>query len=267
MHLQRFWALCGLLAALVSAPALAFDHDYGDYGALLTDHVQLSDDQTRGSVDYAGLQQDRARLDALLEDWSAVSQKTFDGWSRDQQMAFLINAYNGFTLALILSEYPDLKSIRDLGSLFRSAWKIEFFTLLGKKRHLDWLEHDTLRAHYPDPRIHFAVNCASVGCPALQPRPFTAAQLSTQLDTATQRFLQDRARNHFDAESGTLHVTPLLDWYGDDFTVQGRVDRKAWLAQHAEWLTDTDAERARLRRQDFTLAFTDYDWSLNDAHR
>lgn len=132
MHLQRFWALCGLLAALVSAPTLAFDHDYGDYGALLTEHVQLSDDRTRGSVDYAGLQQNRARLDALLEDWSAVSQKTFDGWSRDQQMAFLINAYNGFTLALILTEYPDLKSIRDLGSLFRSAWKIEFFSLLGK---------------------------------------------------------------------------------------------------------------------------------------
>lgn len=76
MHLQRFWALCGLLAALVSAPTLAFDHDYGDYGALLTEHVQLSDDRTRGSVDYAGLQQNRARLDALLEDWSAVSQKT-----------------------------------------------------------------------------------------------------------------------------------------------------------------------------------------------
>ena len=265
MRIRAYWHLAGILAALISLPAQAFDHAYRDYGALLDAHVQLHDNKTRGTVDYAALKKDQAKLAAVLDTWSAVEPAAFEGWSRDQQMAFLINAYNGFTLSLILTAYPDLTSIRDLGSLLRSPWKRSFFSLLGAQRSLDWLEHDTLRAHYPDPRIHFAVNCASIGCPALQPRPFAADGLDAQLDAATRQFLQDRRRNHFDAKTGTLYVTPLLRWYREDFKVNGQADRSAWLAQHAEWLADTAADRKRIRQQDFELEFTDYNWNLNDA--
>jgi hypothetical protein len=257
--------LAGALVALLSLGAHAFDHDYRDYGALLTEHVHMADDRTASTVDYAALKRDGAALQSVLGTWSAVTPEDFAEWSRDQQMAFLINAYNGFTLALILTEYPDLDSIRDLGSLFRSAWKNEFFNLLGKRRHLDWVEHETLRTDYPDARIHFAVNCASVGCPALQDQPFRAAELDAQMDAATRQFLQDRSRNHFDADTGTLHVTPLLRWYAEDFTVDGTQNPQAWLALHAEWLTDTPAERARGAGGYFRIDYTDYNWELNDV--
>lgn len=257
--------LAAALLALPSLGAQAFDHDYRDYGALLAKHVRMADDRTASTVDYAALKQDRAALQSVLDTWSTVTPADFAGWSRDAQMAFLINAYNGFTLALILTEYPDLESIRDLGSLFRSAWKIEFFNLLGKPRHLDWVEHETLRADYPDPRIHFAVNCASVGCPALQSEPFRAAELDAQMDAATRHFLQDRSRNHFDTDTGTLHVTPLLRWYGEDFAVDGTENPKAWLTQHAQWLTDTPAEKTRVGQGDFRIDYTDYNWELNDV--
>jgi hypothetical protein len=262
--MNRWTSLLALLLGLHSAAALAFDHDYHDYGALLQAHVHWTAEGHHSSVDYAGLKAERAGLQAVLQSWSAVSRKTFDSWSRAQQMAFLINAYNGFTLELILSRYPDLKSIRDLGSLLRSPWKQRFFTLLGEPRHLDWIEHETLRPNYPDARIHFAVNCASIGCPALRPEPFRAATLEAQLDDSTERFLRDRSRNRFDARRGELAVTKLLDWYGADFTVDGQPDPRGWLARHARWLGDTPAERELIAAADFTLRYTDYDWSLND---
>ncbi len=253
------------LVAVLALPAQAFDHDYRDYGVLLAQHVKMSPDRSRSEVDYAALKQDRTALNSVLKAWSSVREETFAAWTRDQQMAFLINAYNGFTLELILTRYPDLTSIRELGSLFRSAWKIEFFTLLGQQRHLDWLEHEKLRPEYPDPRIHFAVNCASIGCPALQDQPFMADTLDAQLTQVTQQFLRDRDRNRFDAKAGTLAVTPLLRWYAEDFATGRSKDVTAWLAAHAEWLADNAAARARIAAGDFRLRYTDYHWGLNDV--
>ena len=257
--------LVAALALQLALPAQAFDHDYRDFGTLLAQHVRMSPDKTRSEVDYAALKQDRAALKAVLDEWSSVSEQAFSAWTRDQQMAFLINAYNGFTLELILTRYPNLKSIRDLGSLFRSAWKIEFFTLLGQKRHLDWVEHEKLRPEYPDPRIHFAVNCASIGCPALQDQAFVAEMLDTQLTQVTRQFLRDRERNRFDAKAGTLMVTPLLRWYAEDFAAGRGKDVTGWLATQAEWLTDSAAERERIAQGDFRIRYTDYDWGLNDV--
>lgn len=256
-----------VLAGMLSTPALAFDHQYAAYGRLLAAHVQWSADGHASTVDYAGLKRERDALQAVLAEWSAVSESTFERWSRAQQMAFLINAYNGFTLELILTRYPDLRSIRELGTLLRSAWKIEFFTLLGQRRHLDWVEHEKLRREYPDARIHFVVNCASIGCPALRPEPFTAERLEAQMDDSTERFLRDRSRNVFDPASGTLSVSPLLRWYAEDFTVNGQPDVRGWLAARAELLADDEASRARIAAGDFRLRYTRYDWGLNAAGR
>jgi hypothetical protein len=264
---QRAYAgwrrVLALTLALTALPALAFDHRYADYGRLLAEHVHWSADGHASTVDYAGLRQQKAALDDVLSRWSAVTETEFQAWSRAQQMSFLINAYNGFTLQLIVDAEPGLKSIRDLGSLLRSPWKQRFFTLLGERRHLDWVEHEKLRVDYPDARIHFAVNCASIGCPALRPEPFTADQLEAQMDDSTERFFKDRSRNRFDAGSGTLRVSKLLDWYAEDFTVDGRADPKAWLQARADWLSEDAAERERIRRGDFRLDFLDYDWALN----
>ena len=123
-------------SALLPWPALAqttFDHTYAAWDALLKKHVRWLPDGKQSRASYKGFAADRAALKTVLDGMSAVPQATFDGWSRPQQMAFLINAYNAFTVELILTKYPDLKSIKDLGSFVQSAWKQKFFTLLGEQ--------------------------------------------------------------------------------------------------------------------------------------
>ena len=266
---KRWWVparrllLAGLMLA-ISGPATALDAAYAGYGRLLTQSVQWSADGHASSVDYAQLQQRRAALDAVLAEWSSVGQAEFDGWTRAQQMAFLINAYNGFTLQLILSRYPKLQSIRDLGSVLRSPWKQPFFVLLGQQRTLDWIEHEQLRPRYRDERIHFAINCASVGCPALRPEPYIAAQLDAQLDDQQRRYLGDRRRHHYDAATRTLQVQAIYQWFADDFARNGG-SVAAWFAQRADLLSDAESDRVALRRADVRIEYLDYDWALNDS--
>ncbi len=252
-----------MVATLTAAGTVsAFDHDYADLGRALEAHVHWVANGHTSVVDYAGLKRDRAPLAAALAAFSGVTPAAFERWTRDQQMAFLINAYNGFTLELILRKYPDLKSIRDLGSLLRSPWKQPFFDLLGARRTLDWIEHETLRPRYGDARIHFAVNCASVGCPALRTEPFTAAMLDAQLDDQQRRFLTDRTRNRYNAADGVLYLSQIFRWYGDDFTGPQQT-LQDWLIAQAALLTDNAADAESLRRGTFRIEHLSYDWTLN----
>lgn len=252
-----------MMSALMTATAAsAFDHTYANYDRLLARHVHWTATGHTSVVDYDGLKRQRAELDAGLRSFSAVDRGGFERWNRSERMAFLINAYNGFTLQLILSRYPDLQSIRDLGSLLRSPWKQPFFTLFGAPRTLDWIEHDTLRPQYRDARVHFAVNCASLGCPALRPEAYVAVRLDAQLDDQQRRFLTDRARNRFNAAAGVLHLSQIFKWYGDDFAAADET-LEGWLARHAELLADSEADRQRLRRGDYRIEHLSYDWMLN----
>lgn len=263
-HWIRRLLMIATLTAAGSASAL--DHSYDSYGRLLGQHVHWVASGHASVVDYDGLRRDRPALTTALADFSKVTQSEFDVWSRAQQMAFLINAYNSFTLELVLAKYPDLKSIRDLGSLLRSPWKQPFFSLLGDTRSLDWVEHDTLRPRYRDPRVHFAVNCASIGCPALRLEPYTAEQLDTQLDDQQRRFLSDRTRNRYNAADGVLYLSQIFRWYGDDFTGNGRT-LQDWLSSQAAVLADNDADRHKLRSGDFQIEHLSYDWMLNAQRR
>src|SRR5476651_2001930 len=150
--------------------ALAFDQNHAVWDTLLKRHVVVAQNGSSSLVDYAGLTRDRSALNAYLDGLSAVTDTEYRGWIREQQLAFLINAYNAFTVKLVLTRYPDLKSIKDLGSFLKSPWKKEFFKLLGAERSLDDVEHGLIRARgaFDEPRIHFAVNCASIGCPMLR---------------------------------------------------------------------------------------------------
>ncbi|MGQ0502043.1 MAG: DUF547 domain-containing protein [Panacagrimonas sp.] len=260
-------ALCRVsfwVAALLATQAVAFDQAYTGYANLLQRYVHWTDAGHASAVDYAGLSREHARLRHELDGFSAVGKDEFDHWDRTQQMAFLINAYNAWTLELILGEYPDLESIRDLGGLFSSPWKKTFVRLFGAERSLDWIEHEQLRPRYADPRVHFALNCASVGCPALRPEPYVAASLETQLEDQQRRFLEDRSRNRFDAASGTLQVSSIFKWYGEDFSVQGK-GLDAWLATRAPLLADDLRDRDVIAAGRFEVQFLPYNWSLNDA--
>lgn len=269
-HRLRFVAALLLSLALFPglAAAQAFDHRYQAWTALLVKHVQWNAQGTESTVDYAGFKQDRGELKKVLDALSGVSQAEYDGFSKGQKLAFLINAYNAFTVELILTKYPDLESIRDLGGLFSgSPWKKEFFTLLGEERHLDWVEHGMIRkpGAFDDPRIHWAVNCASIGCPALRTEAFFVDMLDAQLDDGERRFFSDRTRNYYDKAADELKVTKLLDWYEEDFTqgFRGVSSVKGFLARYAKQLSDDPAIQARIAAQEIDVDFADYDWKLN----
>lgn len=267
-HAIKWIAACALstmAGAIFAQNSGPFDHSYAGFDALLKKHVRWLPDGKQSRVDYAGLAAQRSSLQKLLAEWSAVTHAQFTAFGREQRMAFLINAYNGFTLELILTRYPDVKSIKDIGSLFQSPWKNKFFNLLGEPRHLDWIEHEQLRPLYNEPRVHAAVNCASIGCPALRPEAFTAAGLEAQLADGMQRFMGDRTRNRFNAASGKAEVNAIFKWFREDFEKghQGFNKLEDLLAFYANQLADDAASRDKLRAKSVGIVFLDYDWSLN----
>jgi hypothetical protein len=257
-----------LLVMLLCRPALAFDQSHAEWNALLSKHVAWQPGGHESKVAYAGLQRDRAALQSYLAKLSAVPEPVFNAWNRNDRLAFLINAYNAYTIELILTRYPDLKSIQDLGSLISPPWKKRFFRLLGTERHLDNVEHDMIRAPgaYDDPRIHMAVNCASIGCPALRPEAYVGARLDAQLDDQALRFLSDRTRNRYSRERKALEVSKIFDWYGKDFRrgYRGVSTLEGFLAGYAAQLADTPEDQRLIREGKAKLRFLDYDWTLND---
>jgi hypothetical protein len=246
-----------------------FDHRHAVWDALLREQVRVAPTGVASAVHYAGLRADRARLLRYLESLSAVMPQEYRLWTKLQQLAFLVNAYNAFTVELILTRYPDLASIKDLGGIVQSPWQKKFFRLLGEQRSLDDVEHGLIRAPgaFDDPRIHFAVVCASKGCPMLRDEAFTDERLDAQLDDALRRFLSDRSRNRYDGTTGTLMVSKIFDWYRKDFSLghRGLTSPSALFGRYADSLTDKPAEQARIRSGDFKLDFLPYDWALNDA--
>jgi hypothetical protein len=265
------FATVAALAITFTTPARAqsFDHSHAAWTTLLKKHVVLLDGGKASQLRYAGMQADHAALKAYLAQLSAVSAATFDGYSKPQQMAFLINAYNAYTVELILTKYPKLDSIRELGNMITKAWDIKNIPLLGTTLTLDNIEHNNLRANgrYDDPRIHFAVNCASIGCPMLREEAFVAERLEAQLEEQALRFMSDRSRNRFNAASGKLEVSKIFDWYGGDFKLghKGIASLPAFAAKYANQLADAPADRERIKAKDFSVNFLDYDWKLNDA--
>ena len=270
---MTFKTLRRLLASLVLTCALpaqaAFDHRHADWDTQLKQQVVVAASGVSSNVRYAGFKAQRAGLQAYLAALSDVTPQEYGLWTKPQQLAFLVNAYNAFTVDLILTRYPDLKSIKDLGGVFESPWKKKFFRLLGSERSLDDLEHGLIRAPgvFDDPRIHVAVVCASIGCPMLRNEAFVADRLDTQFDDAMRRFLSDRQRNRFDPASGTLAVSKIFDWYQKDFEQghRGIDSLKTLFARYAERLAETPAAQVDLRAGRYKLTHLDYDWALNDA--
>ena len=261
--------LLAVAALAFSAAAAAFDPSYKAWDDLLKRHVTYVQDGNASRVDYAAFAKDRAALKAVLDDFQKVTRAEFRGWTKPQQQAFLMNAYNAFTIEKILRRYPDIKSIRDYGSVFGNPWKDKFFTLFGQPAYLDFIEHETLRKEgvYDDPRVHVSVVCASIGCPMLRNEAFVADRLDAQMDDGMRRFLSDRTRNRYNPETKKLEVSKIFDWYGKDFEKghKGFSSVKQALSRYADLLADKPEDRAIVRDQKAEIAFLEYDWSLNDA--
>lgn len=243
------------------------DFDHSQWDGLLKEHVRVIDGGVATQVDYSGMAADRVVLKAYLEEVAMVPRSTFDSWSSAEQLALLINVYNASTVDVILEEYPDIDSIRDIGFFLSSAWNQEFASLFGEQVTLDEIEHDMIRGwdRYKEPRIHFAVNCAAIGCPALRGEAFVSDKLEAQLEDSTKQFLSDRSRNYFD--NGRMYISSIFDWYEEDFEKGwGGIDSVAeFLAGYATELEVDAATTGKLRADGIRIRHLKYDWSLNDT--
>jgi len=228
------------------SPARSADRvDHGLYGELLQKYVK------NGVVDYQGFKKEEAKLDQYLDILEKTDTKTL---SRNEQFAFYVNAYNAWTIKLILGADPEIKSIKDLGSLFKSPWKKKIARIDGEVLTLDNIEHDILRPRFKDPRIHFAVNCAAKSCPPLRSEPYQGDVLDKQLTEMTEAFVNDPTRNRL--EGNTLYVSSIFKWYSEDFND----DIVGFFMKYAR-----GDLKARLQKQakEIRVEYLDYDWSLN----
>jgi uncharacterized membrane protein YdjX (TVP38/TMEM64 family) len=223
----------------------AFDHSAFD--ALLREHVDQN-----GLVDYAALRAQQPRLDAYL---TALAQVPLHALGRDETLALLLNAYNAFTLQLVVERWP-VASIRDIPDSDR--WDAQRWNLAGATLSLNGLEHERIRAEFREPRTHFALVCAARGCPPLRAEAYTGARLEEQLADQSRRVHTDSRWIRFDEKARELHVTALYDWYQSDFTDGGSSLSETIADQRPGLRLALDAG------EPVRVVWLPYDWSLNE---
>jgi hypothetical protein len=289
---DRTKALTGALAVLVGAGAAVFiASERSDPGPAfpleppaatqdLPSHIAFTrvlDEVVRmPRVDYAHLQQRRELLDHYLDELARTDPGAVEEASREEGLAFWINAYNACMLRLVVDHYPVEPGRTGLFGMIRnrvagypddSVWQIrDVFTrahcrVAGADRSQDEIEHEIIRPRYEEPRIHFAVNCAAVSCPVLWPEAYTPGRLEEQLDRAVLYLMAQP--DHFLLERGdpaTLRLNRVVDWYAEDFG--GTEGLKRFFAAYL-----AEAEREIVLRDDTRVRFFEYDWSLNDVPR
>lgn len=242
-----------VLACEVAPEAAAAGDLHAAFDALL--RIAVHD----GVVDYACFQEQESTLDRYLAQLAETDPATL---SRDDRLALWINAYNAYTIKLILTRYPDIESIRDISR----PWKRTDWVVGGREYSLDDIEHEILRKEFAEPRIHFAIVCASISCPDLQPEAFRGATIDEQLTRAARGFLANPRKGlrieqkdpFLGSEYYEVRVSSIFKWFGEDFEKEGsRIDFVRMFV---------DAETRALleaNRDDLKLKFLDYDWDLN----
>lgn len=233
-----------------------FDHSHAGWTKVLKNFVIV--EGPKSEVNYKALKLSPELLNNYLHDLANVSKEDFGTWSEKEKLSFWINAYNAYTIKLVIDNYP-VSSIKDIGGFFSSPWKKEFFTLLGEDMHLDRIEHDIVRKKFDEPRIHFALNCASIGCPALRSEAYMAGHLDKQLDEQTKTFLNDESRNRIDHEKRKLILSEIFDWFDDDFEKNGSTVKKFVVP----YMVTDEAERAKV--MEYSVKHIDYNWKLNEV--
>jgi len=229
------------------------------YQRLLRRHVApgVVDGIRSNLVDYGALAADPDYARAL-EDFAAADPARM---SRTERFAFWINAYNLMALETVVDRYP-MRSIKDGGNLLFPIWKKDVATVAGKKRSLDEVEHSILRPEFGDPRVHFAIVCASLSCPDLRAEPYVPERLDAQLDDAARAFLANETKGMAVSGKGDgARVSQIFKWFGDDFAAVGGAT--AFLRAHAAAAFAHSMETLGPAG----LSYLEYDWSLNDRAR
>lgn len=213
------------------------------WDGLLKKHVTEA-----GKVDYQGFIRDSISFNRYLDLLQAHHPNKLN-WSRDEQLAYWLNAYNAFTVKLIIDHYP-VKSIKDIKNgipFVNTVWDIKFIQIEGANYDLNNIEHGIIRPRFKEPRIHFAANCASISCPRLRNEAYTAKQLDEQLTDQVRYFLNSTPKNELDEYKPKL--SKLFSWYRSDFG-----DVIKFINTYADVKINKDAD----------LEYLDYNWSLNE---
>lgn len=222
---------------------------HATWAELLEKHVN------KGVVDYQGFKKEEAGLDEYLNVLDTTDPSQLP---ENERLAFWLNAYNAYTVKLILDNFEDgqpVESIRDIGGFFSGPWDIKLCRVGGEVYTLDNIEHDIIRPQFQDPRVHFAVNCASQSCPPLISEPYIGARLDEQLTSNTVDFLNDKEFNYLDGS--ILYVTKIFKWFPEDFDddIAGFVRKYAKGDLQDRLIELGDAVK---------IEYLDYDWSLNN---
>ena len=236
---------------ITSVGAGEFDHSHKPYNNVIKQFVK------DGLVDYSGLKLNPKDLSLYLDEAAAVSEANFKSWTKEQQLAFLINLYNAETLRLIIDHYS-VRSIKDIAANSEGPWELPVVSLFGKKITLNHLEHGIIRKNYDEPRIHFALVCAALGCLPLRSDPYTAEKLNQQLEEQGRRFISDSTKNRVDLENRIVYLSPIFQWFPQDF-----VKRSGSVLVFVEAYFPGKVSN-ELRKWNFKIEYTNYDWSLND---
>lgn len=221
------------------------------WNGLLKKHVD-----NKGFVDYAGFKKDQAELKKYLN--LVEANAPGDKWSKEEKLAYWINAYNAFTVQLILDNLGSkIKSIKDIGSKIKipfvnTPWDVKFITIGDKKMDLNNIEHGIIRKDFNEPRIHFALVCAARSCPPLRNEAYMASKLSQQLDDQGVDFLNDSYKNQVSTKEAK--VSNLFKWYGGDF--KDKMPVIDWINKYAKTKANKDA----------SISYLDYNWELNGKY-
>ena len=234
MTLKRIFIFI-FLCATISVAAQSLDHSR--WNDMLKSYVNID-----GKVNYKRIKADEKKLEIYLNTLSENTPQ--DSWTKAEKLAYWINAYNAFTIKLIIDNYP-IKSIKDI----KQPWDKKFIDIDGKLISLNQIEHDILRK-MNEPRIHFAIVCASVSCPKLQNTAFDPSKIEEQLTNATKEFLADSSKNNISQES--IKISKIFDWFSKDFTQDGSLIN--FLNQYSEVTISPSAKKQ----------FKNYNWALNE---
>lgn len=241
-----------ILALLIFYISTSFSQTHKMFSDILSDHVR------NGLVNYQRLQSD-SRLNNYLHSLSTTNPSNLE---KTDELVFWINAYNAFTLKVVLDNYP-LKSITEIktsSDKVKTVWDEEFISINDKKYSLNDIEHKILREKFKEPRIHFAIVCASLSCPELLNESFESENIKEKLNQQASRFLSDKSRNDFNLQTRTAYLSKLFDWYKTDF---GKNDEEV-LLYLSNFLSDEIKKDIIKNSGSWTISYKNYDWSLNE---
>jgi Protein of unknown function, DUF547 len=226
-----------VLLLLFTSKSFSQKFDYSDYNSFLSKYVS-----EKGNVNYDKIKKNIAELEIIVDQFSK-NQPTNKNWTKKEELAYFINTYNVYTLKIVVDNYPT-KSIKDINK----AWDKKTIPSYKALLSLSDIEHKILRK-LNEPRIHFAINCASVSCPNLENKAFEPSTLENQLESATKSFINDKTKNLITEKE--IKISEIFNWFASDFKVNGSVID--YINKYATTKIDKKAK----------IKYLEYNWSLN----